>query len=321
MADPEYFRHGYTAQTAPRSLAPLFGALAPAPDADYGSLLPVARNRAGSPSWVEKGANLRLALPQIVRDGLLGLVDAMAGTETGELTERGINTLLFGALAGGPAAAPRGAMAAAGARPALPMDTESRLARARALGFGRDVPTVYHGTARDFSEFSAQPGNRTTSGEAARAGTWGAENPEVANAFAELASPAAGSSQGSGQRVLPLWGRAERRAQVRLPESVRDYEVAATLADAWDRGYDAVRLTNYTGPAGHSGEKIWVFKDPNQLRSPHAAFDPAKRDSADLLAGMAAPAPIGFGISPAGQPPSPEEAKAALRRLLSSREY
>ena len=45
-----------------------------------------------------------------------------------------------------------------------------------------------------------------------------------------------------------------------------------------------------------------MFRDPNQLRSPFARFDPARRDSADLLAGVAVPggpAPVlGVNVRP-----------------------
>jgi hypothetical protein len=47
-----------------------------------------------------------------------------------------------------------------------------------------------------------------------------------------------------------------------------------------------------------------VVKNPNQYRSPHAVFDLAKRDSSDLLAGIAGSAvaaPVIWGSLNGGQ--------------------
>ena len=63
-------------------------------------------------------------------------------------------------------------------------------------------------------------------------------------------------------------------------------EIQASLKKAWDQRYDAVMVKNYTSPDGRTGT-VLVVKDLAQLRSPNARFDPAKRDSSDLLAGVA----------------------------------
>lgn len=99
-----------------------------------------------------------------------------------------------------------------------------------------------------------------------------------------MAAQAPGARQGSGQNILPLWARRGRWANLRLSGDELDHEIAATLFNAWDNGYDSVRLLNYTTPGGVPGQTIWVFKNPNQLRSPFARFDPANKDSSDLLA-------------------------------------
>jgi hypothetical protein len=68
-------------------------------------------------------------------------------------------------------------------------------------------------------------------------------------------------------------------------------------------------LRNYTSPGGKVGD-ILVVRDPAQLRSPFAQFDPAKRNSRNLLAGIAgAAAPFQFApidrdpFAPPGYPP------------------
>lgn len=98
----------------PKRLAPLYDALEPDPEVEYGTLMPWATNRPGSAAWVQQGANPRLALPDVVREGLGGVLDLLAGTETGEVTPRAAQSLAFGGLASGGALAPRGALAAGG---------------------------------------------------------------------------------------------------------------------------------------------------------------------------------------------------------------
>lgn len=84
---------------------------------------------------------------------------------------------------------------------------------------------------------------------------------------------------------MPLLHRTERPAAIRLDGTEKNLEVAATLSDAFrDGGRDAVALKNYTTPGGRSGETAVILRDPSQLRSVNAAFDPARRHEANLLA-------------------------------------
>ena len=106
--------HGYDAQTAPPALRPIYNTLSASP-ADYGTLLPFARNRVGSASWVQEGANTRLALPSAVREGLFGTTDLLAGLDTGQVTPRAAETLALGGTGAGGFLAPRGALAVGGA--------------------------------------------------------------------------------------------------------------------------------------------------------------------------------------------------------------
>jgi hypothetical protein len=71
-----------------------------------------------------------------------------------------------------------------------------------------------------------------------------------------------------------------------------NHEIAATLDYLWSQGYDAVMLKNYTSLGGKKGD-ILVVKNPAQLRSPYAKFDPRQRNSRDLLAGIAGSAAAG----------------------------
>lgn len=161
----------------------------------------------------------------------------------------------------------------------LDMSQDARLARAQEMGFRTNMP-LYHGTAANFDAFDLSRGGATSRSDVGQVGVSVARNPEVANEFAELA---ARRTHGDPS-VLPLLHRAERPARITLDGSETNLEVAATLREAWDRGYDAVLLKNYTTPGGRTGEDIIIVKDPSQLRSPQAAFDPAQRSSANLLA-------------------------------------
>jgi hypothetical protein len=73
---------------------------------------------------------------------------------------------------------------------------------------------------------------------------------------------------------------------------VADHEIQVSLKSAWDLGHDAVMLKNYIRPGGTGPENIIVVRNKNQLRSPKAAFDPAKRNSQNILAGAAGAAVI-----------------------------
>jgi hypothetical protein len=93
--------------------------------------------------------------------------------------------------------------------------------------------------------------------------------------------------------VKPLLHRADKPGVIDVAgQRWNNQDIAATLQESWDKGFDAVMIKNYTSPAGKSGD-ILVVQDPVQLRSPYAQFDPAKRQSRDLLAGIAGAAALG----------------------------
>ena len=105
MADPAQLAAALNAK--PKALQPLYNTLSADPNADYGTLLPVARDKTTG--------ERRVAMPEMVRDGLRGVLDLMAGTETGDVTPEAVQSLVFGGLGAGGALAPRNALAAGGA--------------------------------------------------------------------------------------------------------------------------------------------------------------------------------------------------------------
>lgn len=166
----------------------------------------------------------------------------------------------------------------------LPMDFASRMARAESMGFR--MQPVYHGTATQggvpFKAFDpASVGGRTSGAAAGRVGVSVSPNPDVANEFALLAA----ARNGGDPAVMPLLHRTERPSVLHLTGNEKNLEVASTLSQAFhEGGRDLVAMKNYTTPSGRTGETAVVVSNPNQLRSVNAAFDPAKRNSSDLMA-------------------------------------
>lgn len=169
----------------PDRLRGVYGLLAPDPDAEYGSLLPFARDK--------KTGDKRLAMPSVLREGLLGITDLLAGTETGNLTPRAMETITFGSLGGGAALAPRGAVAMGGAKPIR----------------------AYHGSPHDFDKFSM---SKIGTGEGAQAyghGLYFAGNERVAQVYRDALGGDAfyiGGKQvtpkpGSGEEMALAWMR------------------------------------------------------------------------------------------------------------------
>ncbi|MFI5014540.1 MAG: hypothetical protein ACHQAY_19575 [Hyphomicrobiales bacterium] len=168
-------------------------------------------------------------------------------------------------------------------------DQAAKWARAREMGFQTDMP-LYHGTASDISAFDPAKLGSNTGTALAKLGVWSTRAPELAGVFAERA---AARGSGSGQSILPLVHRADNPAQLTLKGSEHPLSVAETVRDAFDRGHDAVWIKNFSTRSGPT--QLLVVKNPNQLRSRFAKFDPAERDSPDLLAGLGA-----LGVGAAG---------------------
>jgi hypothetical protein len=166
-----------------------------------------------------------------------------------------------------------------------------RMARAKQMGFYTDMP-LYHGTAGDFRAFDPAKGGDTNSAAPAQMGLSASRQPDAAEEFAQMTA-----SKGTGNpSVIPLLHRSDRPVHLELAGDEMDHEIAATLSKAWDDGYTSVLMHNYTSPGGKTPRDILIVRDPAQLRSPFAQFDPAKRNSRDLLAGIAG-LPVAAGVA------------------------
>ena len=302
-------------------LAPLYDALALRPDRQYGidsgpdndrgyafnQWLPFTTNRVGLASWVTDGADPQWSLPQIAREALKGYGDLANATQTGSLTPEALASFTAGAVGAGLAGAPRGALAAGGARPSLPALDPAAMERARRMGFNVDRP-LFHGTdSTDFRSFRAVP-----PWQAIRAGRSPglslAEDPAVANKLAEpgvrslLGLSPTSRSQGSPAglpRIYPLFARSDKETHIGLRPGDDWGDIWRTVAGAFDDGYDAVRLSNYRMFPELGPQTNWMVQDPSQLRSWFARFDPARSSSDDLLAARVAP---GFNATQPSEP-------------------
>jgi hypothetical protein len=197
----------------------------------------------------------------------------------------------------------------------LDMGQEARLARARDMGFDTDT-TWYHGTMADFPEFSIEP----TPGRDIFGVHLGTK--DQANDITKATGYAKRniSEYWLDSRVLPL--HVKEGNLLELPDLGKDntwdigslrYEMATrgidflgdtfnpTLADVRKSlqaaGYDGIKYLNeFEGVQSGPQNSIMLF-DPRNIRSVNAAFDPAKSDSANLLAANAdsRPALLGAG--------------------------
>jgi hypothetical protein len=178
----------------------------------------------------------------------------------------------------------------------LPMDKASRMQRAKEAGF--DTDTVwYHGTTSGaFDQFD--PKQVGSNFRADEKGFFFLNDPRQASEYATS------DTQGlpvSGGSVVPTYQKSNRPLIVDdarlLSEGMEPIGVSEDVVSFWDNyqglinewadkyGSDSVILVDrtYRQPDGQP-TMMGVQFDPRNIRSVNAAFDPAKKDSANLLA-------------------------------------
>jgi hypothetical protein len=213
----------------------------------------------------------------------------------------------------------------------LPMDQASRMARAREQGFDVDQ-TYYHGTSGDFSEF--KPTGSNTNARSAKEAVWLSDDPEVAAGYARMAaedgpisrlikqSDEAGRRgdfdlqeklmlqaeelEGSGQLIN---AGGQNIIPARVKGNLTPYDVdGASMSDLDDSQLytwlsestgDGVKIENFDDNADWGNYRPATHvavKDPSNIRSVNAAFDPDQAGNPNLLAGSAAAA-VGLGAA------------------------
>lgn len=202
---------------------------------------------------------------------------------------------MFGGNAFAPARAgklPRLPIGAAGVENHLPMDFESRMARAKEMGFDIETPW-YHGTNHDFDTFDygklghgggGDPGNPMSTH-----GAFFTKDPDLAASY--------------GRNVKQVYTRGEYpewyMENANKPEI---YEQTDTISDGLGMlkriGLDGVTLT---GPGTHP-ERV-VF-DPSKIRSTDASFDPQHvGKNGLLLSDTGKPSALGAAMAGAERQP------------------
>lgn len=199
------------------------------------------------------------------------------------------------------------------AEPVLDMSQEARMARAAEQGFDIDaykgaypydyntgpVYAMKNGEWQQVDRIGAEPEQLThfDTPDKPYSGFY-AQDKEVANNFAEaLGHGAVFPVKMKFDNPVVIDGKGKHAAAfqfesvAREQDSISDFKRYQAALD--DSSVDGVIIKN-TKDEG----TVYIPKTPQQVRSVHAAFDPAKRDSADLLASVAAGG-IGLGLSPA----------------------
>jgi hypothetical protein len=152
----------------------------------------------------------------------------------------------------------------------LDLSPEARAARALEMGFDPNR-TLYHGTWKsDEAGDLSDAGGYTEFRPGHAGGTWLTENPEYAEAF----------GFGRGE-IYPLKAPPDRDF---LP--VDEWEIEAPSEDTINRARNA-GYKGLVGPKDTQNAGQYFVFEPRHLRSIHAAFDPAKADSANLLSAKA----------------------------------
>jgi hypothetical protein len=225
----------------------------------------------------------------------------------------------------------------------LPPDNTA-MDRARAMG----AVDVYHGSASDIQQIDPAMYGSSTGAKSAKDAFWAVSDPTTAGGYAEYAArqapvkrllddadrfEKAGNWDGyeealslaerletelyndplRGQNIMPLMAMPRKPAvmDAKGAEFV-DVEggVNKFLRSARIGGKDAAVFKNMADDVGRNARPAdhYAILNPSAIRSRFAAFDPAKRDSTDLLAGLAPYIGIG-GLLSLGLL-TPEEAQA-----------
>lgn len=161
----------------------------------------------------------------------------------------------------------------------LAMDYQSRMARAKDQGFDTDTP-VYHSTASDFDAFDPD--------RAIGSQFW---------STTDRAAIESGDVGAQGKGVVK-----EMYQRINNPAGWNEYDKFG-IDELIGQGYDGLKLPDT------DGQSTMVAFNPNQYRSVNAAFDPAKKDSSNLLASVTGAGLLG------GSMLASEDADASLRSL------
>lgn len=195
----------------------------------------------------------------------------------------------------------------------MPMDYESRMARAAEMGFGiGDLLT--HGSKRDFHGFSLDAPRSTDFGWYGQGVSLAPNDPSISNAYAMVEKEGVGQWGGRSYPVVSR-GRAYEWPTSTPPAMSLEQseEITQSLRGL---GYEMSNIyapddPDIWGDAAGSWREQTVYA-PRNIRSRFARFDPRLRNSANLLAANASPE---LGLL-AASAPSEQEQLDQLRAYL-----
>lgn len=185
----------------------------------------------------------------------------------------------------------------------LPMDTASRMERARHLGFDVDK-TYYHGSKADIEAFDS---SRVRENYPYSIGQHFSDSPNVASGYADDARNAITDfdpkdpfsvPSPEGANVTPVYLKKGNELTMGTMDSptyaidTQRGEIASKVMESRREG-DPIDSVVMHSPSGSDA----VVFDPKNIRSPNAEFNPAKGSSGNLLASVAG----ATGLVAAGQ--------------------
>jgi hypothetical protein len=232
----------------------------------------------------------------------------------------------------------------------LDMSQAARMKRAKEQGFIVDSP-LYHGTAATVESFDPTKFGRSTNARSARLGVWLTSSPHTAAGYAKLAAEDAPVSRilkladdaerkgnfdeaealtraaeakerdiakngGRGANIMPIYvrGRFKTVDMEGAKYDPTDTPLTELAQQAKKEGFDGLRLQNFSDEGGwgqyNPTDHVLVF-NPSNIRSVNAAFDPASKESANILAGVGA---VGAGAAMTGAIRPPEQKKTPGQR-------
>jgi hypothetical protein len=183
--------------------------------------------------------------------------------------------------------------------------------RAKAMGFDIENP-VYHGTRTNIEKIDPSKFGKSTETYSGESGFWTTSDPHTANSYANYAAyhaPANRLGIGSQevknalpnrkQNILPLYlNKTNLLSMDAKGKSWGDYLDDPNLDTQLTNFLDTVNqknalgeIKNFDDVASYMQPKVahhYVTPDPSLVRSRFAAFDPARANEPDLLAGAMA---------------------------------
>jgi len=181
--------------------------------------------------------------------------------------------------------------------------------RARAMGFDINDPQ-YHGTLADILAFDMSMLGKNTGARTTALGTFTTDNPILASKFAGMQEgsnvmPLLVRKSNNGKEPIEL-ARSGVYAQKDPFDSMQDAITKSSGKESWDqvtqddvrnwadmvsKNFGSIGLLKTAMDGAGTARTLKdpyhdfrIFQDPSQLRSRFAAFDPMRRNEADLLA-------------------------------------